>query len=197
MTDFSLIGSSTAVYGLKGTGKSNFVQYILSRPRYSAHLMVDVCREHDKLKRYIMEHRRGEEAEAELNQVLRRTVTDNDRSMRPEVVAVEEVSRFCSARKQPPEQLYELIDLARHYGVGLVTIARRPAQVHSDLTELADNIIFFKLKGENDKRKLNNMVAGLGDRVADLGDYEFIRLTPDYEVIEYDPVPELSTTGEL
>jgi len=192
-----LVGRTTAIYGLKGTGKSNFTQWLLSRPQYAGHLVYDLCREHDRLKRYLPEHRRGDDAERELDTVVERMVTNQPRRLRPEVVAVEEVSRFSGPNSQPPESVYELVDLARHYGVGLVTIARRPAQVHTDLTELADNLIFFRLTGTNDRKKLNRMVDGLGDVVANLPDYHFARVTPDRRVFVHSPVPEMDTTGRL
>jgi len=192
-----LKSNATAVYGLKGTGKSNFVQWLLTRRPYQAHLMFDLCREHDALNRYVPTHRRGDEAEVELNELITRMVTGQRRNMRPEVVAVEEVSRFCGPNSPPPDSVYELIDLARHYGVGLLTTARRPAQVHSDLTELADNVIFFRLTGKNEYRALNRMVDGLGDVVRNLGDYQFARVTGDRRVFVHDPVPRMDTTGRL
>lgn len=193
-----LKGKATAVYGLKGTGKSNFIQYLLTRPAYrDGHLVYDVCREHAKLKRYVPDNRRGDEGRAELDTVVGRMVVNQPREMRPEILTIEEMSRFCSARQRPPAAVYEVVDLARHLGVGLVTIARRPAQVHSDLTELADNIIIFRLTGKNDYRRLNEAVDGLGDIVRNLGEYEFARVTPDRRVFVHDPVPEMNTTGRL
>lgn len=193
-----LKGKATAVYGLKGTGKSNWLQYVMSRPAYrDGHLVYDVCREHDKLKRYVPENRRDDEGRGELDTVVGRMVVDQHRWMRPEVVAIEEMSRYCSPNQRPPASVYEVVDLARHLGVGLVTIARRPAQVHSDLTELADNIIVFRLTGKNDYNALNRTVDGLGDVVRELGRYQFARVTPDRRVMVYDPVPEMNTTGRL
>jgi hypothetical protein len=117
--------------------------------------------------------------------------------MRPELYAIEEMSRFCSPNSPPPEEVYELIDRAAHYGVGLLTIARRPAQVHTDVTELADNVIIFPLAGSNDRRKLNQMKEGLGDLVVDdLPKYHFVHLV-GREMTVHEPVPEMDTTGEI
>jgi len=189
--------NATAIFGLKGTGKSNIVQYLLSRERYRAHLIHDLCREHDTLKRYVPQYRRGDEANEELDQAIERMVVGQKRNMRPEIVAIEEISRFCSPQKAPPNAVYELIDQLRHYDVGLITIARRPAQVHSDVYELADNIIFFRLTGKNDYRTLNKIVDGLGDVVRNLPDYHFVRVTGDRRVFVHSPVPEMDTTGRL
>lgn len=193
----NLLGKHTAVYGLKGVGKSNWTQWLCRRPAMRNHLIYDVCREHSGMHRYIPEHRHGDEAEAELNGVVERTITNNNRDRRPDMFVLEEASRFCGSRSPPPEALYDVIDLSRHYGVGLVSIARRPAQVHSDLTELADNVIIFRLTGKNDYKALERMVEGLGDTVRSLDDYQFARVTPDRKIRVHDPVPEMDTTGAL
>jgi hypothetical protein len=200
MPELHLKDRSTAVFGLKGTGKSNLVQYLLTRGRYQAHLMYDVCREHQRLNTYTAEYRHDEgddEAREELNTVTERMVTGQVRDMRPEVYAVEEMSRFCSPQKAPPPAVYDLLDLARHYGVGVLALARRPAQVHNSVTEMADNLIFFRLTGSSDYNALNKIVDGLGDVVRSLDDYEFAWLTPDRRVYVYSPVPEMETTGRL
>lgn len=195
----SLKGSQTAIFGLKGSGKSNWLQFVLDQhaDKYQNHIMYDVCREHDSLNRYIPSNRVGEEAEAELDGVLGQLVVNQDREYRPELVAVEEVSRFCSPNSRPPGNMYELVDLNRHYGVGMLTIGRRPAQIHTDLTELADNVIIFKLTGKNDYRRLEAEVEGLGDAVRSLNEYEYVYLGKGREYHIMEPVPEMDTTGRL
>lgn len=187
----------TAVFGMKREGKSNFVQWLLGEhPALSAHLMYDQTREHDALTRYVPAHKRGEEAFEELSEVTRRMVVENDPEKRPEVYAIEELSRFCSPNSPPPEPVYDIIDQAAHYGVGLITVARRPAQVHTDVLELATNIIIFYLGGQNDHKKLNGHLDGLGDAVRDLEPYQFVVVKGrEYEV--HSPVPEMDTTGDL
>lgn len=192
-----LISHQVAVFGLKKTGKSNLVQYLMRMPQFGGHLVYDVTREHAPLKTYQPTHRRGDEAREELDEVLGRMVTRQDRDMRPDVVVVEEASRFCSPRRAPPPAMYDLLDLARHYRTGLVTVARRPAQVHSDLTELSDTLIIFRLTGKNDYRALNDIVDGLGDVVRALPEYHFARVTGDRKVYVHGPVPEMDTTGRL
>jgi hypothetical protein len=194
-----LKGRHTAVFGLKGVGKSTWVQYMMGLPQFRhSHLVYDVCREHSgTLTTYVPRHRSGDEARAELDGAVERLVTQQERDMRPDVLVVEEVSRFCGPHSRPPPALYELIDLARHYDVGLVTVARRPAQVHSDLVDLADNSVYFRLTGKNDRRALDRTLDGLSDVVRNLPKYRFARVTGDMRVHVHDPVPEGDTTGEL
>lgn len=198
-TTISLKQSQTMIFGLKSSGKSNFLQWLLDHHDhlYSSHLVYDVCREHDVLNRYLPTHRRGDEAEAELNGSLEQLVIEVDRDQRPEIVTIEEISRFCSPRSPPPEAVYEMIDMNRHLDVGLVGIARRPAQVHPDLVELAENLIIFRLTGKNDHKRLEREVEGLGDAVRDLDDYEFVYVGPDRSYTVCSPVPEMDTTGSL
>jgi len=191
-----LKNKQTAVFGMKGEGKSNWVQYALNKPQYSDHLIYDVTREHEDFNRYLPEFRRGDKADAELNGVVERLITRNDRDKRPSLFVIEEFSRFCSPHSPPPSEVYELIDMLRHYGIGLMTVARRPAQVHTDTLELADSVIVFHLQGPNDVRKLNNYRDGLGDLVKQLGKYQYVRVSGrDYQVKS--PVDEMDSTGEI
>lgn len=192
-----LKGKHTMVFGLKGSGKSNWLQYVLHRPVYAAHLCFDVCQEHDVLRQYLPTHRRGEAVIEEFDQVLQRMVLNADPEGRPEIIAGEEISRYAPNNGAVSESLLELIDLNRHYGVGFIGVARRPAQVNTDLVELADNLVVFKLTGKNDYRRLEQEVEGLGDAVRDLGPYEWVHVdgSRNYRVMR--PVPEMDTTGSL
>jgi hypothetical protein len=188
--------------GRKGTGKSNFLSHALGARGPAQTLVYDVCAEHDTLTTYTPSHRRGEQADAELEQVTERLVLGPSADGRPEIFAVEELSRFCSPRSPPPEPVYEILDMNRHYrtpsgdGLGFVGITRRPSQVHTDAVELADRLVIFRLTGRSDKRRLNDTHAGLGDAAAALEDYHFI-VADGAGYREYPPVPERDTTGSL
>jgi len=188
--------SHTAVFGLKGEGKSNWLQYTLTQSQYENHLVYDVTKEHDALNRYTPKHRRGSDAFDELGAVTSKLVVNADREQRPEIFGIEEMSRFCGTNSPPPEAVYDLIDMNRHYGVGILMVARRPAQVHTDVMELADNVVIFYLDGENDIRKLNAWRSGLGDTVRDLDPYHFV-VTQGRDWSVHKPVPEMDTTGNL
>lgn len=193
-------GSQGVVIGKKGCGKSNFIQHLLSDDRYRNTLIFDTCREHGNanLPRYCPTHRRGEKARAELGKVLSAyAVTDREyRDIRPDLVVLEELSRYAPSQGKMAEELGELVDLARHYDVGLIGVARRPAQIDTDTVELADWLVIFRVDGDNDVKKLNRLSSGLGDAAADLPDYHFIVYDgSDWKV--HKPVPEYDTTGKL
>ncbi len=195
--NISLKRKHTMVFGLKHSGKSNFVQWLISQPEYSSHIAYDVCKEHDVLNTYSPNHRRGKEAIVEFGGVVERLVTEADRGIRPELLIVEEISRLAPNRGSQSDALMELVDLNRHYDVGIVGIARRPAQVQTDLVELADQLVIFRLTGKNDVQRLNREAAGLGDAARELDDYHFIVVGPDRRWQVHEPVPEMDTTGKL
>lgn len=197
--NIELFGKQTMVYGRKGTGKSNWTHHVLTQPQYASHVVYDLTREHgdDDCNRVIPEHRKGEKAKEEFSGALKALVTENDRDMRPDLFVGEEISRYAPNQGKTPEALMDFIDLLRHYGTGFIGVARRPAKVEPDLTELADQLVIFRVTGKNDKRRLNNEAAGLGDAATDLGPYEYLVVDElrNWEV--HEPVPEYNTTGKL
>lgn len=199
MAEISIKNSHTMLFGLKGAGKSNWLQWLLSKERYaSSSMCYDVCQEHDNLTQYIPRYRRGKEGRQELEEVLSRLITDIERDRRPEVVAIEEISRYAPSNGATSAALMELVDLNRHYGVGLVGVARRPAQVEADLVELADQLVIFNLRGKNDIRRLNQEREGLGDLIVnEVGEYEYVVVDGQRNISIHSPVAEMDTTGML
>lgn len=185
------------VFGLKHAGKSNWIQHVLNQPQYNSHLVYDVCQEHDILNQYVPTHRRGKEAVAEFDNVAEELVLGVERERRPEVLALEEASRYAPNSGKTSGALMELVDLNRHYDVGLVGCARRPAQVNTDTVEMADQLIVFRLTGKNDVRRLNREADGLGDAARQLDDYHYIVVGGDRKWEVHEPVPEMDTTGKL
>lgn len=187
------------IFGKKREGKSNLVQHLIRQRIHRNALIYDVCREHANVEqgvRYLPEYRFEEEARAEFGGVIEKFVTDNDRDRRPDLVVAEELSRLAPNGGGTDDAVLDLIDLNAHYATGFIGVARRPAQVETTLTELADHVITFYVDGPNDRRKLNNITEGLGDRAAELDKYHFLA-TNGREITKYEPVPEQDTTGEL
>lgn len=195
----NLLGKHTLVCGLKGSGKSNFMQWALAEHEaYRNHLVYDMCREHgDRLNTYTPKHRSGEKARVEAGEVVKRFVTQNARGLRPDLVFFEEATRYAPNGGGTPDEMMDLVDLARHYDTGLVALCRRPARLDTTLVELADNILVFALRGKNDKSRLNAESPGAGDAAAELPPYHFLRIGPQRRWTVHSPVPEMDTTGEL
>jgi DNA helicase HerA-like ATPase len=198
MAELNLLGQHTVICGLKGAGKSNFLQWLLKEhDAYQNSLVYDMCREHDSLNRYLPEHRNGKEARAEAGEVVDRFVTGNDRGLRPDLLVLEEATRYAPNGGGAPDQIMDLVDLARHYDTGILAVCRRLAKLDTTLVELADHIIVFALKGKNDKKRLNNEAPGAGDAAAELEPYEFLVIDGTRNFEKHSPVPEMDTTGRL
>ena len=186
------------IFGLRGSGKSNWLQWLLSEHEaYRNALVYDMCREHSGLDRYIPENRNGEEARTEAGEVVQRFIVDNARGLRPDLLVGEELSRYAPNGGGTPDALMDLIDLARHYNVGFIGVARRPAKVNTTLIELADNILIFRLTGKRDVKRLNNEAPGAGDAARDLDEYHYLQIDQERRYTVHSPVPEMDTTGEL
>lgn len=193
-----LLGRHTAVFGLKGQGKSNWIQWVVhEHEAYRNTLVYDVCREHEVLDRYLPEFRSGKKARAELGNVVSSFITNNHRSLRPDLFVIEEASRVAPNGGGSPDELMDLVDLARHYGTGVMLCARRPAKIDTSLVEMADNIIVFNLRGKNDVSRLNAESPGAGDAAKELGEYEYLRIDRGREWTKHSPVKEMDTTGRL
>lgn len=202
MTDstLELIGKHNVLCGNKGAGKSNLLQWLIKQhPALENTLMYDMAREHEGLPRYIPTHRNGADARTEFGEVVRHFVVENDRGLRPDLLAVEEATRVMPNKGSVPDAAMDLVDLSRHYGTGLVAVCRRPAKLDTTVVELADNILAFSVRGSNDVKRLNAEAPGAGDaaKALDPEGFQCVRITPQRDWHLLEPVGEMDTTGEL
>jgi len=72
---------------------------------------------------------------------------------------LEETSLYCSPSVLPPE-LSALVRYGRHRGLDQIYIARRPSEVHRDLTAQADVIVSFE---QREPRDLDYLRAATGE----------------------------------
>lgn len=195
-------GQQVVVAGHRGAGKSTWIQHMAESLR-SGVLFYDMNREHERFHRYVPDHRRGEEMDAEADGVISRLVVDNDPAHRPGAVVLEEANRYVPNRGNIPDSVGELVDLGRHYetqitdGVAVFYVTRRPAQLDPDVMELADYLVIYRVRGKNDVKRLNDEAPGLGDAARELSDYEWLLVRPDRSWVHMAPVPEGDTTGSL
>lgn len=165
-----LKGKCYIIFGLKGSGKTELAKYILSLHRN--HYIYDTLHEYNKEKYtvYLPSHATTDKAIYELNLCINRDVL----TKKPSLFHISEMNRYCPNRKPLPEAVAKLNDWNRHYNIAYGGDCRRPAQLNTDITELANYIFCFRLKGKNDCQYLDDTVKGLGDAVAELDDYHFI-----------------------
>jgi len=172
------------IFGLQGSGKTCLAKYILkSEP---AHLVYDVLDEYRGFNRYIATYRQyTPEGLDELNLCIQRVVIG---SGKVRLFILDEANRYCPNGRPLPNAVSELNDFQRHYRIAFGAVARRPAQLATDLTELAHYIFVFRLRGKNDLAYLDALSAGLGDAVAGLTGHQFVLVDPGRHYQVQEPV---------
>lgn len=179
-----LKGKQVSVFGLKNSGKTNFVKWVLSRnPSHIAFDPMDEYKDKWGFNQYIPSSRRGKEAKKELGLFVDQLVKPNKSKL--DFIVVDECNRFHSKGGELKGAMGELVDVgSSHWNIGTIFVARKVTQVHTDVRGLSDYWFIFNLTDSNNVKLLNDQVAdGLGDAVKDLepDSYECIVVPPDRE----------------
>lgn len=169
-----LVRKTFCIFGLRGTGKSTFANHIADQFGSTA-LVYDTLHEAPITSGYDIYQPKLRSSAAELEAIITRIkVSQYDLFM------IDEANRFAPSKPAPlPAELADLNDQCRHYGLTVGYIARRPCQLHQDLTELSDYLFIFHLKGNRDIRYLDEISGGLGDAVLSLTGFQFVLVLPD------------------
>ena len=173
------------IFGLQGSGKTELGKYLTRTIR--GHFVYDVHHEYKGFNRYLVENKRpdlrnkNDPAILELNNVVNQVVL---KSGQVRLLTLDEANRYCPNHYPLPASILVLNDDNRHDRIGFISIARRPAQLNTDLTELAHYLFIFTLTGRNDYSFLEDTAIGLGDAVKKLKEFWFIIVHPDrhYEI---------------
>jgi hypothetical protein len=177
----NLEAKRVVVFGLQGSGKTNFVKYLLSN--IQNHIVFDTLKEYQGFNRYIPTDRNSTE---EFNFFLEQMILKK----KVRCIAIDECNRFCLSKPTPlPKGMLDLNDFNRHLDITLISIARRPTQLHSDLTELAHFKVFFKLAGKNDLQYMAQLHPELPDAVLKLNEFEYAILDYNNNIKVYPPCP--------
>ena len=173
-----------AVFGLRGTGKSTFVDYIARQFKHKA-LVYDTLGEVPEKANYDSYTPVNRYNPAELGGVISSIIA----SKQYRLFIIDEANRFCPSKPNPlPEWVADLNDQCRHYQIAVGYVARRLVQLNQDITELADYLFIFHLKGKGDIAYLEDISTGLGDAVLALPKYHFILVNPDRSFQTYSPI---------
>jgi len=166
----NLDGKTIAVFGLRGTGKSTFVNDIAKRYKTKA-LIYDTLHEVPTSAAYDSYKPMNRYNVGELETIVKMVIE----SRLYKFFGIDEANRFCLPKPSPlPPKIAELNDECRHIPITVAYIARRPSQLNQDLTELSDYIFIFQLAGKNDIKYLNDLSSGLGDTVKKLPPFHFV-----------------------
>lgn len=171
------------IVGLRGTGKTVFAKYIIRKVK--KHLVFDILNEYKpRFNRYIPKSTEVDFLKYEFCKLSNFLGAFK----KLDLLAIDEANRIAPPRKALLPEIAELVDFGRHKALTVIYIARRPVQLHTDIIELADYLVIFKLSGKNDIRYLEDLRKGLGDEVLKLPKHYFIVLdkTRDFKI--YPPI---------
>jgi len=175
-----LLNKTTCIFGLRGTGKTTFAEYLADNPAFNA-IVYDTVREYPTHKKFDVYRPVNSYSIGELVNFINTYIKDypDKKTKKYNLLVIDEGNRFApggGARLDPA--LVDLNDQLRHppYELGVVWIARRPTQLHPDIIGLADNVLCFLLTGKNDIQYLNDLKRTYGDAVEDLPKYHSVLL---------------------
>ena len=172
------------IFGLRGEGKSTLANHIANSFK-SKCLVYDTLNEvpdNAKYDAYVPKVRNNS---AELELLIRNIKM----SSQYELLLIDEANRYCPSKPVPlPPEVADINDQLRHYNLAIGYIARRPCQLNQDLTELADYLFIFHLKGKADIAYLENLSQGLGKAVLACKPFYFIMVNPDRSYKLFQPI---------
>ncbi|MAF42985.1 MAG: hypothetical protein CMI54_02275 [Parcubacteria group bacterium] len=161
-----------AVFGYKGGGKSVLAQYIASSYGDKC-LYYDTLHEAPPDASFHAFQPKNRQNVGELLSVIKLIQANK----RYRMLIIDEANRYAKPKPTPlPQEIADMNDWARHpqYNLSVGYIARRPTQLNTDLTEIADYLFIFHLGGKNDIKYLNDLRSGLGDTVQNLPLWHFV-----------------------
>lgn len=177
-----LSGKGWCIFGPRGSGKSWLLEHLLDTN--ADHIVYDPMGDHYGYRQYIPDDRASID---ELSDLIEHVVIPTH----PAIFAVDECNKFVAPKPRPlPRGVDSLMDFGRHYGpagISFGCVARRPAQFHSDVVELADALFLFGLQGKNDYHYLEDLHRGLGDAVRSLPRYHYVSYSGQ-QVRVHDPI---------
>jgi hypothetical protein len=178
------------ILGQQGSGKTVLAKYYLRGTKDS--MVYDIHHEYTGLNRYLAAHRqvdrrtKNDPGIIELDNFVSTVVLG---SGRVRLFVLDEGNRFCPNKYPLPASILTLNDDNRHDKIAFGVIARRAAQLHTDLVELAHYLFIFRLTGKNDYSFLEDTAIGLGDAVRALEDFQFVVVDPSRRFKVHEPMP--------
>jgi len=186
------------IFGLQGSGKTELAKRFLKSAPVNQYLVYDVHHEYKSFTRYLAANRQVDRRKdndpgiIELNAIVERVVLH---SGKVRLFVLDEANRFCPNKYPLPASILVLNDDQRHDKIAVGFISRRPAQLHTDLVELAHFLFIFRLTGRNDCQFLEDTAEGLGDAVKSLEDYQFIIVDPSRRFKVHEPLKDVVKGG--
>jgi len=199
-----LANKITVVTGPPDSGKSTFVKWLLGRPEYASHLIYDPMfgyptDSHNAIRPPTQQtkYRRYEHGNPELNEAVDRFVlVDEDK--RPDYFAIDESGRLLPNQQPEGSAMGELNDFNAHYGIGVIVIGQRLAQINSDFENKATRYFCMGVSGKNDRRTLESVHEDFPEYVEASEQYgpTYVRID-DNSICNFGPPPMTGSKAGL
>ncbi|MBA7519572.1 hypothetical protein ES705_11651 [subsurface metagenome] len=88
-------------------------------------------------------------------------------------IVIEEIDLFSSPTYTPPE-LLKLLKYGRHWGIQIIGISRRPAEVSRHFTANANRFVVFYQHEPRDLAYFRSIVGSEADKIQQLTDHQFL-----------------------
>ncbi len=198
-------GNIVCVFGPPGSGKTNWMKWLFRRNAYSRHIIYDPMHEYDPNRYNVARpprstaYRRYETGNDELNKTVDELIMASPPAIRPRYFVIDEANRLLPNNKPPGEAAQDLIDFNRHYepGITLFALCRRPAQINTDLENLASYYVCFGYQGKNDRRAYGDIHVDLVDALDEKDRYGPVVVGQDNEISTFEPVDYLGETPTI
>lgn len=193
--ELDLQGKLVNIFGPGDSGKSNFIRYVLSKPKYHRHVIFTPTREYDpeNYNVYFADGLEYDKINPELNNFLKE-MTEAPREKRPRYVVIEEAANSLpGGNKSIGAYAQQLAWHNTHFypGMTMITSNRHPTDLDSTIREMYDHMFIFGLRGENAKRCARGMCSGVVEVVESLNQYEFVHVDPQGEINVFEPVEDM------
>ena len=184
------------IVGLQGSGKTQYakklIQDELSINNGKRVLVLDVMDEYSpKGKTDVFRPKNKAEPLKESELCLKTLINDPKRikgKCAYSMLVIDETGQYYPNKSIFPPEFALINNTARHIPLKIICITRRISQIHTDLSELASELIIFRQTGINDIKRLNEISAGLGDAASQLKDHRYIEVDADRTYREKPPI---------
>lgn len=206
MADIELSGKIVCVFGLPNTGKTNFLRYLTDLPPYRRHFVFDPVKDYPTDRHGLVyrpesrEHSSNNGAcDLELSKVLDELLYSVPKELRPRYIIIDEANRAIPNQKSIPATVSDIIDFNTHFDprLTLICACRRPAKLHTNITEIANHYFIFSQGGRNDRRSYANIAAGLPELLERKDRYEFVHVNQERECTLFRPVKDMGEKGRI
>lgn len=176
-----LKGKKVMVCGMNEAGKTTFCKELLRQ--YPRHFVWDMNGEYSdkEFNRFVPSNKqRGEPIKQEFDRLMHGHLFEAIEKGRLKTLLIDESNIIAPNRATMPVTMARLNDVYRHIpdknkgDFTVIFVTRRPAQLNTDISELCQIKIIFKLEGKNDLDWCEETQKGLGDSVVELEQYEFL-----------------------